>query len=132
MIVWMRRTWCCTCGSSVSGLLDAASLDERVFLDSDDLMDLRLLTQAVAQSDVLILLQTAHVLERPYCLIELATAIHHNVPIVGVSLTSGPFPYRFAEAASFLKSLDTLFRRSTIPGTRRQDFPFFVVVLADD
>ena len=83
------------------------AMERRIFLDSDDLNDLRLLKQAVVHSDVLILIQTAHVLERPYCLIELATAIEHRVPIVGVSLTSGPFPYRFTEAASFLKALDS-------------------------
>ena len=59
------------------------------------------------QSDVLILIQTKHVLERPYCLIELATAIHHRIPIVGISIDSGPFQYRFEESASFLKALDT-------------------------
>ena len=36
-----------------------------VFTDSDDLHDLRLLKQAVADSDVIVLVQSAHVLERP-------------------------------------------------------------------
>ena len=42
---------------------------------------------------------------RPWCLIELATAIDNQIPIVGVSLTSGKFAYSFAAASSFLKGI---------------------------
>ena len=47
------------------------ALGKRVFLDSDDLVDLRLLTDAVLNSDVIVLLQSANVFTRPWCLIEL-------------------------------------------------------------
>ena len=39
----------------------------QVFLDSDDLKDLSQLQQHVRHSDVFVLLQTKHVLERPWC-----------------------------------------------------------------
>ena len=42
----------------------------RVFLDSDDLQDLRTLLAHVANSNVLVLLQTRSVLERPWCFLE--------------------------------------------------------------
>ena len=60
---------------------------------------------AVVDSDVLVLLQSAHVLERPWCLIELATALEQGVPIVGVSLTTGNSPYDFGAASDFLRDL---------------------------
>ena len=50
------------------------ALGKRVFLDSDDLVDLRLLTDAVLNSDVIVLLQSANVFTRPWCLLELVTA----------------------------------------------------------
>ena len=83
------------------------ALGRNVFLDSDDLHNLRKLKEAVIQSDVLILLQSARVLERPWCLIELATALDHGVPIVGVSLTTGHAPYNFSDATNFLLTLET-------------------------
>lgn len=121
------------------------ALGRSVFLDSDDLNDLRLLKRAVVQSDVLVLIQSARVMERPsvgrartnilaflwpcvplpdskvplvrprhrWCLIELCTALEHDVPIVCVNLVSGAHWYNFPAAAAFLSSLDTdLNRRS--------------------
>ena len=43
-----------------------AALGGRVFLDSDDLHDLRLLREAVQSSDVLVLLHSASIYERPW------------------------------------------------------------------
>ena len=68
-----------------------STLGRDIFLDSDDLHDLTRLKEAVTESDVLVLLQSARVLERPWCLIEIATALDHAIPIVGVSLTTGGF-----------------------------------------
>ena len=39
-----------------------------IFLDSDDLMDLRNLCHQVSMSDVLVLFQTRHLLLRPWCM----------------------------------------------------------------
>ena len=52
------------------------------------------------------LLQTAGVLTRPYCIIELVNAIEHGIPIVGVSM-GGRSEYRFDEAADLLQNLET-------------------------
>ena len=78
----------------------------RCFLDSDDLRDLTKIRRHVADADVLLLVQSANVLSRPYCLIELLAAIEAGRPIVGVSLT-GHFAYDFGVAESFLEQLDS-------------------------
>ena len=84
-----------------------AAIGQRIFLDSDDLSDLRLLRAAVLNSDTLVLVQSKGVLERPWCILEAITAIEHNIPIVGVNLSSGAHPYDFSESAAFLRALDT-------------------------
>eukprot|EP01051_Picozoa_sp_SAG22_P016608 SAG22_NODE_2376_length_2642_cov_11.644514_3_plen_104_part_00 len=58
-----------------------AELGAPVFLDSDDLMDLRTLLEAVRNSDVVVLFQTQRLLERPWCLLEIWTAIEAQLPI---------------------------------------------------
>ena len=82
-------------------------LGRKCFIDSDDLRDLSALTQHVRDSDVLVLVQSQSVLTRPYCLLEILTAMDAGVPIVGVSLCKHAFPYCFEKAAALLDSLDT-------------------------
>ena len=82
-----------------------SALGKPVFLDSDDLVDLRLLTNAVLNSDAIVLLQSANVFTRPWCLIELVTALDHRVPIVCVSLETGKHRYDFETASRFLTAL---------------------------
>ena len=77
----------------------------RLFLDSDDLRDLSKLRNHVRSSKCLVLCQSEAVLRRPYCLIELATAVDAGIPIVGVALGK---KYDFGAAARFLSHLDTL------------------------
>ena len=48
------------------------------------------------------------VLTRPWCIVELLTAIESDVPIVGVSIKSGQAPYDFAMAVEWMTHLDTL------------------------
>ena len=80
--------------------------DEKLlFLDSDDLRDLTLLRQHVRMSKCLVLIQTPEVLQRPYCLIELATAIEAKVPSLGVTVGKG---YDFGAATKMLSHLDTM------------------------
>ena len=81
-------------------------LGAEVFLDSDDLKDLRKLGEHVVDSDVLVLLQSAEVLLRPWCVYELVTAIKADVPIVAVTVASKN--YDFAEAGQLMLHLDTL------------------------
>ena len=80
-------------------------LGAEVFLDSDDLKDLRKLGEHVVDSDVLVLLQSAEVLLRPWCVYELVTAIKADVPIVAVTVASKN--YDFAEAGQLMLHLDT-------------------------
>ena len=77
-----------------------------VFLDSDDLQDLRNLCHQVSMSDVLVLFQTRGLLTRPWCLVEIYTALTEGVPIVAVCV-AGAFPYNFADAQYFLDNLET-------------------------
>ena len=76
-----------------------------VFLDSDDLSDLRNLLQHVVQTKVLVLLQSKSVLTRPWVIIELYTAITHDVPIVALNIANS-YPYNYADAESFLMHFD--------------------------
>jgi hypothetical protein len=63
------------------------------------------LTDHVRDSDALVVIQSAAVLQRPWCLLELYTAIEANVPIVAVAIAGKG--YDFAKAANLLKHLDT-------------------------
>ena len=87
----------------------AKRLGKPCFLDSDDLRSLDKLQHHVRESDVVVIVQSASVLSRPYCLLELVTAIDTSIPIVGVSLGSGSasHAYDFEEAVHFLPHLDT-------------------------
>ena len=77
-----------------------------VFLDSDNLNDLRELLEHVRNCDVLVLLQTTGLLSRPWCLLEIYTAIKSEIPIVAINI-KGAHPYDYADAADFLENLDT-------------------------
>ena len=82
------------------------ALGAEIFLDSDDLKDLRQLGQHVVDSDVLVLLQSSEVLRRPWCLVELHTAIDAGVPILAVTVASKG--YDFAQAGQLMLHLDTM------------------------
>ena len=69
-----------------SELKEAIGTDKEIFLDSDDLQDLRHLLTFVKQAEVLVLLQTKSVLTRPWVILELYTAITHDVPIVALNV----------------------------------------------
>ena len=75
-----------------------------VFLDTNDLDDLgHLLSDCVARSSSLILLQTADVLTRPWPLLELFTAVRHGVQIVPVLIEGKG--YSFENARETLSDL---------------------------
>merc|ERR1712032_1432832 len=57
-----------------------------VFVDSTDLQDLSLLMQHVRKSYYLLLLLTPGVLKRPWCLLEIVTAVQNDVEIVPVEI----------------------------------------------
>ena len=76
-----------------------------VFLDSDDLSDLRNLLNHVKQSEVLVILQSKGVLTRPWVIAELYTAVTNAVPIVALNVRNS-YSYNYAEALDFLMFFD--------------------------
>ena len=79
----------------------------RVFLDSDDLRNLSELLHCVAASDVMVVLLSPGVLTRPWCLMELITAMERGKPIVPISCENLPQGmYDHKEMTSFLSSLE--------------------------
>ena len=92
---------------SMVQLQRVAEIEAEVFLDSDDLMDLRDLLEHVETSDVLLLFQTKSVLQRPWCLLELYTAIREGVPIVPLQIAGlTNYEYEFAAAQTLLENLE--------------------------
>jgi len=75
-------------------------LRRKVFLDSDDLLDLADLCNSVRDSDTLVLLLTRGVLTRPWVLVELMTAFDEGVPVITVIPigNSKEIAYDYAEA----------------------------------
>ena len=65
--------------------------------------DLRSLLDHVKDSDVLVLFQSKEVLSRPWCLLELFTAIAEGVPIVALNCVGKG--YAFDQASDFLTHL---------------------------
>jgi hypothetical protein len=81
-------------------------IQKECFLDSDDPRDLRELLDSVRDSDVLVIVQSAEVLTRPWCLLEMVAAVDVGVPIIAISVSGKG--YNFAEATNLLTHLDTL------------------------
>eukprot|EP01048_Picozoa_sp_COSAG05_P002285 COSAG05_NODE_90_length_20140_cov_25.117060_4_plen_277_part_00 len=77
---------------------------EQIFLDADNLSDLRELLEQVQRSDVFILMLTDGVLSRPWCLAELDAAVKGGVHIVVVSINNA---FR-CDPAQIQKTLSTL------------------------
>ena len=72
---------------------------QQAFLDSDNLNDLNQLMSHVRDSDVLCLLQTADVLLRPFCILEVNEAIVSRIPIVALCIRGKG--YDFADMANY-------------------------------
>jgi hypothetical protein len=58
----------------------------QIFLDSDNLNNLIDIPKHVADSDVIVLLLTPEVLSRPWCLVELYTAVQEKKPLIVLEL----------------------------------------------
>ena len=76
-----------------------------IFLDSDDLSDLRNLLQHVRETQVLVLLLSKRVLTRPWVIVELYTAITSGVPIVALNVQNAN-PYSYSDAIDYLMKFD--------------------------
>ena len=74
-------------------------------MSTDDLSDLRLLLEHVKNTEVLIILQSKSVLMRPWVILEVYTAITHDVPIVALNVNNS-YPYDYSSAMNFLLHFD--------------------------
>jgi hypothetical protein len=63
------------------------------------------LVQHVRDSDVLAIIQSAEVLQRPWCLLEMYAAIEAGIPIIAIAVSGKG--YDFATATDLLLHLDT-------------------------
>ena len=68
-------------------------------------MDLHNLVLHVKDSDVFVIFQSKDVFSRPWCLLELHTAIEAGIPIVALNCAGKG--YNFSAASDFLLHLDT-------------------------
>lgn len=85
---------------------------KKVFIDLTNLEDLRNIPLDVKNSKVLVLLQTKFVLTRPWCLIELYTAITIDIPVIPVYVSNGGYDHEEAKtllnSESFAVALDQI------------------------
>jgi len=77
--------------------LTGAVFDVPVFLDSEDLSNLKSLQYRVCRSGNLVLLLTQNVLSRPWVLVEIATAFKHEIPIMLVEVHKGGIPFEYPD-----------------------------------
>lgn len=68
-----------------------------VFIDSENLSDLRHLKEHVRRSRVMILLLTEQVLARPWCLVEIATAYKNGIPILPVEIQKDGAKFQYPD-----------------------------------
>lgn len=66
--------------------LPGANYESPVFLDSENLQDLTQLQEQVRNCAYLVFMCTTHVLTRPWCLVEIVTAMEANVPILPMTV----------------------------------------------
>lgn len=74
---------------------------EPVFLDSEDLQDLRKLGSHVRQSCNLVVLLTTNLLTRPWCLVEIYTAVKAGVTLVPVQVVKPGNDFNFPTEAFY-------------------------------
>merc|ERR1712137_1285892 len=86
--------------------LPGSGFDVPVFLDSEDLMSLELLQDNVQNSLNLALLLTTNVLTRPWCLVEIFTAVKNGVPILPVEVPKPGNTFSFPLEGFYFKMLN--------------------------
>merc|ERR1719169_172709 len=69
----------------------------QMFLDFDNLQDTRILVQHVRDSDVMLVLLTADVMLRPWCILEIHAAVSAGIPLVGVTLRGKGYDHALAQ-----------------------------------
>lgn len=81
----------------------ANEFQNRVFVDSECLDDLADLKQHIVNSTVVIILLTPGLFSRPWCLIELVTAIQYKVPVLPVEIQRPGVKYEYPDDEFYLK-----------------------------
>ena len=108
----------------------AEKTGREVFLDSDNLTEVSCaaMKEALRRSSIVVVLQTPEYLTRPYCLIELLTAIDLVKPIVALKVENAHGSYDFADAVRLLSDLEgELTRRghlASVEALRREGVDF--------
>jgi hypothetical protein len=75
-----------------------------VFLDSEDLRDTASLERHVRRTHNLVLLLTPNLLSRPWCLLEMVTAVRNNVEILPVNIQRpGESAFKYPDGEFFQK-----------------------------
>ena len=101
--------------------LSESLLGQRVFLDVEEQgLNIATLQNKVRNSKALAVVLSEHVWERPWCLVEVYTAIKAGIPVVPVLVVGEP--YDFAKAAQHLKFLDTALGDDAVKGLREDGF----------
>merc|ERR1712032_1093966 len=77
-----------------------------VFIDTENLRDLTELGEHVQRSHNLVLLLTKGVLKRPWCLLEILTAVNSGVRIVPVEIQRKDMQFEYPDDAFFQRLLD--------------------------
>jgi len=84
----------------------AIDMRSPIFTDSDDLADLATLEAHVKNTDVLMILLTPGILSRPWCLLEIVTAIKHDVALLPIEVQRPGSHYPFPDDKFYKKLLD--------------------------
>merc|ERR1712187_607210 len=76
---------------------DAGELLSPIFIDSEDLEDLAMLQKHVEGSGNLVILLTPGILTRPWCLLEIVTAVRSGVRFVPVEVQKPGIKYQYPD-----------------------------------
>jgi hypothetical protein len=76
---------------------EAQRFQSPIFLDSEDLEDLSTLTNHVQRSHNLVLLLTPSVFQRPWCLVEIVTAVDNGIPFVPVEVQRPGIKFQYPD-----------------------------------
>ena len=87
----------------LQSVLEASLGRGSVFLDAADLADMSSIRSRIAHSEAVLLVLTAKVLESPWVLMEVYTAVRLRLPVLCVHIGGGG--YDFAAASSYLGNL---------------------------
>jgi len=82
----------------------ATNLRSPIFIDSEDLADLARLVEHVQKTEVLMVVLTPGIFSRPWCLLEIVTAVKHNALFVPVEIQRPGSQYKYPDE-EFYKTL---------------------------